>query len=95
MALPTRGQNDWDDEMANHISGIQADAQSAKANGAAAISAANNALNVAQSAQAAVIGSMTISLDDDGTPYLTALAGSAGSPVQFDTDGTPYLTIGA
>ena len=41
------------------------------------------------------LSGVTVAIDTDGIPYLTTLAGSPESPVQYDTDGVPYITIGA
>lgn len=48
MALPARGQGDWDDEMANHIAGMEASVASAVANASQAVSNSNTAISIAQ-----------------------------------------------
>lgn len=56
MALPTRGQPDWDDEIGNHISGIEASVQAASSQAAVAASDAAYARNRADEVHTAVVG---------------------------------------
>ena len=80
MALPTRGQPDWDDELGNHISNLEADLQSAVANASAAVSNANEARNVAQSVRNSVVGGTDVAnaelINDESSAMAQALIAS-------------------
>lgn len=92
MALPTRGQPDWDDELGNHISGLEAEVQSAVANASQAISNANEARNVAQSVRGAVLGGSDAAnaalINDSASATATALSATIAGDITdaYDTD---------
>ncbi len=91
MALPTRGQSDWDDEIAGHVAGIEAAIASVAAASEQARSNATSAISIAQGAAAKVDAFRSIpdvavaSLVGDGVSA-TAVALAARYAA---TDGTP------
>lgn len=80
---PTRGQQDWDDEMNNLLQSLDAAAQSAATNAQAAVSTANTARDIAQSVHTAVIGAPD-----------AAVAGLVGDPAS-GTSAALSATIAA
>lgn len=75
---PTRGQQDWDDEMNNALQSLDAAAQSAAANASTAVSTANSARDIAQSVHTAVIGTADAAtagfINDPASETTTALS---------------------
>lgn len=83
MALPTRGQADWDDEMASHIGGLEAQVAAADARSVVASSDATYARNRADEVHTAVIGTADAAIaaliEDEGSDTYAALdAGGFG-----------------
>lgn len=100
MALPTRGQSDWDDEVAAHVGGIEANVAAAAAAAEVARTNATTAISIAQDAAAkvdafrSVPDAATASLVTDGpltsaalsAAYVARLGGSDGV-----VDAAPYF----
>ena len=95
MALPTRGQHDWDDDLNNYITGLEARLQAAEGNANSAQSNANEARNTAQSVKDSVIGApdgaVKNLINDTTSQTRGALNASFASVVRSDT-GAPLAT---
>lgn len=77
MALPTRGQSDWDDELAGHVGGLEASAASAVAAAEQARSNATQAIALAQEARARVTDISGLTGEDAAVALLVEDEGSA------------------
>lgn len=85
---PTRGQQDWDDEMNNALQSLDAAAQSAAASASAAVSTANSARDIAQSVHTAVIGTADAAtagfINTPASETATALSATIDTKAKLD-----------
>lgn len=83
MALPTRGQPNWDDEVSNHLSGMEAGIAAAAAAAVVASSDATYARNRADEVHTAVVGgadaTTAINIESESSASAGALAAAAAN----------------